>query len=152
MDSIAAWIAGGAIEDAHLALRFAASNPNVTVVLPGMYTPEEVEQNAAAIADTSPLSGEELARVEAVRKQLGTNFCRRCNYCAPCTAGISIPSACLFHGYLSRYGLADWAKSRYHAMTAKAGDCVECGACEERCPYNLPIREMLKKTAADFGA
>jgi len=145
-------LAGGAIEDARLALRFAASNPNVTVVLPGMYTPEEVARNVEAMADKSPLTEEELARAEAVRKALGTNFCRRCNYCAPCTSGINIPNAFTYHSYLSRYGLADWAKSRYNAMSAKAGDCVECGACETRCPYHLPIREMLKKVAKDFNA
>lgn len=144
-------LAGGAIEDAHLALRFAASNSDVGVVLPGMYTPEEVAEDAAAIADDSPLSDDELAEVEKVREQLGTNFCRRCNYCAPCTVGISIPNAFLFHGYLSRYGLADWAKNRYRGMAVKAGACVECGECEGRCPYQLPIREMLKKVAADFG-
>ena len=145
-------LAGGAIEDAALALRYIAANPHVSVVIPGMYAPEEVAQNAAAVADAAPLSQEEQDRMEQIRKELGTNFCRRCNYCAPCTVGISIPNAFLFHGYLSRYGLADWARSRYEAMPAKAGDCVECGACEERCPYQLPIREMLKKTAADFGA
>ena len=145
-------LAGGAIEDASLALRFIGASPNVTVVIPGMYSPAEVEQNAAAMADRSPLSREELEGMERVRRELGTNFCRRCNYCAPCTVGISIPNAFLFHGYLSRYGLADWARDRYGALSAKAGDCVECGACEERCPYHLPIREMLKKVAADFGA
>ncbi|MDE6935537.1 MAG: aldo/keto reductase [Oscillospiraceae bacterium] len=145
-------LAGGAIEDAALALRYIAANPHVSVVIPGMYAPEEVAQNAAAVADAAPLSQEEQDRMEQIRKELGTSFCRRCNYCAPCTVGISIPNAFLFHGYLSRYGLADWARSRYEAMPAKAGDCVECGACEERCPYQLPIREMLKKTAADFGA
>ena len=145
-------LAGGAIEDAALALRYIAANPHVSVVIPGMYAPEEVAQNAAAVADTAPLSQAEQDRMEQIRKELGTSFCRRCNYCAPCTVGISIPNAFLFHGYLSRYGLADWARSRYEAMPAKAGDCVECGACEERCPYQLPIREMLKKTAADFGA
>ena len=55
-------LAGGAIEDARLALRFAAANPNVSVVLPGMYSPEEVAQNAAAVADASPLTEEELAK------------------------------------------------------------------------------------------
>ena len=145
-------LAGGAIEDAALALRYIAANPHVSVVIPGMYAPGEVAQNAAAVADAAPLSQEEQDRMEQIRKELGTSFCRRCNYCAPCTVGISIPNAFLFHGYLSRYGLADWARSRYEAMPAKAGDCVECGACEERCPYQLPIREMLKKTAADFGA
>ena len=65
--------------------------------------------------------------------------------------GIDIPNCFVFDGYLSRYGLADWAEGRYSALAAHAGDCVECGACEERCPYHLPIREMLKKVAADFG-
>ncbi|MBD5149145.1 MAG: aldo/keto reductase [Oscillibacter sp.] len=144
-------LAGGAIEDAKLAIRFAAANPNVTVVLPGMYSPEEVAENVAAAADPSPLTAEELERVDAMRRDLGTSFCRRCGYCAPCTAGIDIPNNFVFHGYLSRYGLQDWARSRYGALAAHASDCVECGACEERCPYQLPIREMLKKVAADFG-
>jgi len=145
-------LAGGAIEDAALALRFIAANGSVSVLIPGMYDPKEVAQNKAAVEDASPLSQDELARMEKIRQELGTNFCRRCNYCAPCTVGISIPNAFLFHGYLSRYGLEDWARGRYGAMAVKAGSCVECGACEERCPYQLPIREMLKKVAADFGA
>ena len=144
-------LAGGAIEDAKLAIRFAAANPNVSVVLPGMYAPEEVAENVAAAADSSPLTVEELERVEAMRRTLGSSFCRRCGYCAPCTVGIDIPNQFVFHGYLSRYGLADWAKARYGALSAHASDCVECGACEGRCPYQLPIREMLKKIAADFG-
>lgn len=144
-------LAGGAIEDAKLAIRFAAANPNVSVVLPGMYAPEEVAENVAAAADSSPLTVEELERVEAMRRALGSSFCRRCGYCAPCTAGIDIPNQFVFHGYLSRYGLADWAKARYGALSAHASDCMECGACEGRCPYQLPIREMLKKIAADFG-
>ena len=97
-------------------------------------------------------SARELERAEEIRRELGNNFCRRCNYCAPCTAGISIPNVFLFQGYLRRYGLEDWARGRYGTMPVKAGACVECGACEERCPYQLPIREMLKKVAADFGA
>lgn len=144
-------LAGGAIEDARLALRFAAANPNVSVVLPGMYSPEEVAQNAAAVADASPLTEEELAKAEALRRELGASFCRRCGYCAPCTVNIDIPNNFIFHGYLSRYGLADWARGRYNALAAHASDCVACGACEERCPYQLPIREMLKRVAADFG-
>ena len=117
-----------------------------------MYDPKEVAQNKAAVEDAAPLTQEELSRMERVRQALGTNFCRRCSYCAPCTVGIGIPNAFLFHGYLSRYGLEDWARGRYGTMPVKAGACVECGACEERCPYQLPIREMLKKVAADFGA
>ena len=145
-------LAGGAIEDATLALRYVCANPNISVVIPGMADPKELEQNIAAVSDTTPLSPAELEKMEQVRKELGTQFCRRCNYCAPCAAGISIPNVFLFDGYFSRYGLADWAKERYMSMPKKASDCIGCGICETRCPYNLPIREMLKKAAEHFGA
>lgn len=145
-------MAGGAIEDGRLALRYICANDAVTVAIPGMYSVEEVEQNTQAVADIAPLTAEEVAAIDKVRDALGTNFCRRCNYCAPCTVGINISGAFLFHGYLSRYGLGDWAKGRYDALSVKAGACVECGECENRCPYHLPIRTMLKQVAADFGA
>ena len=144
-------LAGGAIEDAALAMRFLVSNPDVTVVIPGMADAKEIEINLAAAENTAPLSADEQAKVKQVRETLGTQFCRRCNYCAPCTVGISIPSVFLFQGYLDRYGLADWAKDRYNSMAVKASACVECGACEPRCPYGLPIRQMLKEAAVKFG-
>ena len=144
-------LAGGAIEDATLALRYICANPNVTVVIPGMAEPKELQQNIAAVSDTSPITAEEKAKFLEVRSQLGTQFCRRCNYCQPCAAGINISGCFLFDGYLQRYGLADWAKSRYGTMEKKASDCIGCGACEDRCPYNLPIRQMLKQVAQDFG-
>ena len=144
-------LAGGAIEDATLAIRFVNANPDVAVTIPGMAEPGELEQNLAAINDTAPLSAEELAKIEEIRKALGTQFCRRCNYCAPCSVGISIPSVFLFQGYLDRYGLGGWATDRYNAMNKFASDCIECGACEPRCPYHLPIREMMKTAAKRFG-
>lgn len=144
-------LAGGAIEDGALAVRYICSNPNVTVVIPGMYDLKEIDQNMAAAENEGPLTEEELAKIADVKKQLSGNFCRRCNYCAPCTVGINIPSVFLFQGYLDRYGLGDWAKDRYSAMAVKASACIGCGACETRCPYNLPIREMLKVAAEKFG-
>ncbi len=144
-------LAGGAIEDATVALRYVCANPAVTVTIPGIAAPAELTQNLAAVNDTSPLSPVELEKIEAIRESLGTQFCRRCNYCQPCTAGINISSCFLFEGYLSRYGLADWAKGRYAALPKKASDCIACGLCETRCPYNLPIRDMLKNVATLFG-
>ena len=144
-------MAGGAIEDADLAMRFIVSNPDVTIVIPGMYCKEEVAQNVAAAQSTEPLSEQERVRADAILAHLGEHFCRRCNYCAPCTVGISIPSVFLFEGYLSRYGLEDWARERYATLKIKASACIECGACEGRCPYHLPIRQMLKESAEKFG-
>ena len=111
----------------------------------------ELEQNLAACNDTSAITEEEKAGFQAIREQLGTQFCRRCNYCQPCSAGINISGCFLFAGYLNRYGLGDWAKGRYATLPVKASACIGCGACEDRCPYNLPIRQMLKQVAQDFG-
>lgn len=144
-------LAGGAIEDATLALRYLNQCQDVTVVIPGMADEAELEQNLAAMEDTSPLTQQELDEMDTIRRSLGTQFCRRCNYCAPCTVGIQIPSVFLMQGYLTRYNLEDWARKRYATLEVKASACVQCGACETRCPYNLPIREMLKKAAEQFG-
>ena len=143
-------LAGGAIEDATLAMRFVMANPDVTVVIPGMAEEKELRQNLAAVNDTSPLTPEENAKILEIRNTLGTQFCRRCNYCAPCTVGIGIPSLFTLEGYYSRYNLQDWAMARYQATAVKASACVGCGACEERCPYNLPIRKMLKNLVEKF--
>lgn len=145
-------MAGGALEDARLALRFIRQNENVSVVIPGMYDVREIDENLAAVEDTSALTSDELAKIETIRKELGTQFCRRCNYCQPCTAGISISGIFVLEGYLQRYGLGDWAQKRYDALGKKAGDCVGCGACEKRCPYQLPIRQMLARCKQEFGA
>ncbi len=144
-------LAGGALEDVQLAVRFVAADPNVDVIIPGMAAKEEIEMNLAALAQTDPFTPEEMEKMEQIRKEMGQQFCRRCNYCAPCTVGISIPNMFIFQGYLTRYGLADWAKERYAAQPARASDCVGCGVCETRCPYNLPIRDMLKTAAEQFG-
>ena len=145
-------LAGGALEDATLAMRFISKNPDVSVVIPGMYDVRELEQNLAAMENDAPLSDEELAKIDEIRRELSTQFCRRCNYCQPCAAGIGISGIFVLEGYLRRYGLGDWAKARYAAMGKKAGDCIGCGACESRCPYQLPIREMLARCKEEFGA
>ncbi len=145
-------LAGGALEDADLALRFIAANEDVSVVIPGMYAVEEIEQNLSAVENEEPLSSAELGKIETIRRELGTQFCRRCNYCQPCTAGIGIAGIFVLEGYLQRYGLGDWAKMRYAGTEKKAGDCIGCGVCETRCPYQLPIRAMLARCKEEFGA
>lgn len=144
-------LAGGAIDDAVTAMRFVVSNPAVTTVIPGMADTAEIAQNVSATADTSPLNDEEQKKIANIKDLLGTNFCRRCNYCAPCTVGINISGVFLFEGYYSRYNLKEWASDRYAHLNKTASDCIGCGVCETRCPYDLPIRQMLKKAAEVMG-
>ena len=142
-------LAGGAIEDGTAAMRYLLTDPCVTVIIPGMYLESEIEENASL--DSSPLTPDEEERIAKIRSTLTGNFCRRCNYCAPCTVGIQIPSVFLFEGYLERYGLEEWARGRYAGLAVKASACIKCGACETRCPYELPIRDMLERAAKAFG-
>ena len=143
-------LAGGAIENAPLAMRFIASNKDITVNIPGMANEDELKQNVASACDPASLSEEELREVQNIRDTLGNQFCRRCNYCQPCTMGINISFCFTINGYLTRYGLKDWAIGRYKGMAVEPNACIECGMCESRCPYHLPIIEMLKDVYSNF--
>ena len=143
-------IAGGNIDNTVLALKYILNNPTCTIVIPGMGNAQEVEQNTCAeVCETlTDADKEECAKIV---KELGSQFCRRCGYCAPCPQGINIPQNFLLANYKRKYGLADWAKVRYDALGTTAEKCVKCGICETRCPYDLPIREMLEKVAKDMA-
>ena len=137
-------MAGGNLDDWKLALRFIAACDAIDIAIPGMGSVEEVERNAAAAGESGPLTDEELEQCENIRRQLGSTFCRRCGYCAPCTVGIDIPSVFTQVNYLRKYSLGGWAKGRYTNFAHHADECVDCGLCESRCPYQLPIRDMLR--------
>ncbi len=143
-------MAGGNLDDTKLALRYIFNNPDCTIAIPGMGSAEEVVSNASEDI-FAPLTDADKEACAKISKELGSQFCRRCGYCAPCPEGINIPQNFLFVNYLRKYDLADWARARYATMPKNASDCVGCGTCETRCPYNLPIREMLKKCAADMA-
>lgn len=143
-------MAGGNLDDWKLALRYIAASGVIDISIPGMGSPEEVDRNAT-VDLTAPLSQEEMEQCATIRRELGTQFCRRCGYCAPCSTGIDIPQNFLIANYARKYGLAGWAEARYKALQYHAGSCVQCGACEKRCPYNLPIRDMLADVAKLFG-
>lgn len=144
-------IAGGSIGKGELSIRYILNNPNVTVAIPGMDAMEQVKRNAAVGMELRPLTKEEEESLKKIKDELGIRFCRRCGYCLPCPQNIDIPTQFVIEGYKLRYNMAEWAQGRYDSMKSHASDCVECGLCETRCPYDLPIREMLKHVAETFG-
>lgn len=133
-------LAGGALDQATAALKFVLEHP-VDCVIPGMQTIEEVEENCAV---SGALTDVERERLMAQANEWGDRFCRRCEYCLPvCPNDINITKILLFATYADRYGLTEWARERYDAMSVHADECDDCGLCEQRCPYDLPVREML---------
>ena len=98
-----------------------------------------------------PLTATERAELDRLVADLGNSFCRRCGYCAPCSVGIDIPQVFIFHLQYTRYNIKDKTPAKYNALPVKASACTQCGLCETRCPYDLPIRERMKQVAADLG-
>lgn len=143
-------LAGGAIRNAKLALRYLLEQP-VSTVIPGMDSVQQVEENAVLAGEAQPLNWEEQQALKEETDKLGEAFCRRCEYCKPCPQDIDIPGIFLLEGYYSRYDLKDWAKERYRGLSSKADACIECGQCEEKCPYSLPIRRMMANAAKLLG-
>jgi predicted aldo/keto reductase-like oxidoreductase len=144
-------MAGGALTDGTIAMKFILENKSITTAIPGMASIGEVEENTKVGSNFVPLTDEEREKALKDASELGDEFCRRCGYCAPCPKGIDIPTMFVIRGYKERYDLATWAEERYHSMKNTAKDCIECGACEKKCPYNLPIRKMLKEVRKTFN-
>jgi len=127
-------------------LRFALSNPRLPLILTGVKSPAEIEQNVAIAESYKPLSQQEDQDLRAFGDRLGRGYCYGCEYCRPCPQGIDIPGILQLLDYAERIRW-EWpqAKKRYAQFQATVEDCVDCEQCEERCPQDLPVRERLRK-------
>ena len=135
-------LAGGAFKHPQIALRYSLAQ-DIDAQLVGIASIAELEEDFQ-IADTfQPLSEEEMGKLKDEAKELGKDFCRQCGYCLPCSVDIEIPKVFLYERYVKRFWLDDFAKEQYALLEMKADECVECGKCEERCPYELPIIQKL---------
>lgn len=141
---------------ASYAIRYAASHPQVEMVLSGMSNLEQLTDNIGFMKDFEPLNAAEQAAVEKVRQILKDQHgikCTACRYCEPgCPKNIPIPD--LFACYNKKQLFKDWNADFYYGISirhrGKASDCIACGKCEEACPQHLPVRELLKDVAAIF--
>lgn len=138
------------------ALRYVGTLPGVKVILSGMSTLAQVEDNLKTFNNYQNLSAEELAVVDEVARTLHSrtqNGCTGCEYCMPCPFGVNIPNNFRYWNSAFIYDDKETFKAKYEQMTdeAKASHCRECGACEKMCPQQLSIREDLKRVVKDLG-
>ena len=133
------------------AIRFAASLPNVMMVLSGMSNLEQMEDNLKFMRDFQPLSAEEQQVVKAAREallQFDRIACTGCHYCTPgCPMEIHIPEIFAVMNVYKMYGDLNEARRDYgwRPKGAKASECVQCGQCEDACPQHLPIISLLEE-------
>jgi predicted aldo/keto reductase-like oxidoreductase len=135
---------GGAFSKANTALKYVLSNPDADIVIPGMMSIAEVEENIQVASGDLTLTEDEKKLIERDREELGEQFCRACNYCQPCPQEIPISFVLRAENQMLRR--MGWSESRVEQVreaNEKVDTCIQCGACEERCPYSLPIRSIL---------
>ena len=142
---------------ASYAIRFAAGFPGMLMVLSGMSTLEQVEDNLAFMKDFQPLNENERAAVEKVQAIFHSKNlipCTACRYCTDgCPQHIAIPD--IFAARNAKELHKDWNADYYYhnvctAPGRRASDCLQCGKCEKVCPQHLPIRELLQEAAGVF--
>lgn len=152
--------AGPSMTPAQWGLQWLLNLPEVTCVLSGMSDANQVAENAAVADLVRPatLSDSTLSVYDTVVTALhgeGAIGCTGCRYCMPCPQGVDIPT--VFNAYNS--GLAHgWLKGEYEYMqvtslggvTTGAGRCADCGACEAKCPQQLPIPDLVDRIAARY--
>ena len=142
---------GGHIENADLAFKYFIGIDDV-VPLVGIESPEEIRQIVKIIDENIPATPEELSKMKAIRLESGTRFCRRCEYCMPCEHGVKIFPITVLKSLCKRLPekdliAGDWIKPAVKSLE----NCVQCGECEKKCPYNLDIREILKENLAYYN-
>lgn len=134
------------------AMRWVASLDNCKVILSGMTTEEQVEDNLATFSHLEPLNEAELAVVDEVRAAIQARVfvsCTGCQYCMPCPFGVDIPRNFRMMNQYAMYNNEFSLESSWKNMDegARATACKKCGKCERACPQHLPIRQKLMQIA-----
>ncbi|SHE92176.1 hypothetical protein SAMN02745195_01443 [Thermoanaerobacter uzonensis DSM 18761] len=141
---------------AEWALQWLWNQPEVSVVLSGMSTFEQLKENieSAKMSGINTLTKEELEIVSKVRnkyKELSPIACTGCNYCMPCPNGVNIPRNFELYNEAHMYNTYEANRRDYENLgDAKASSCIECGTCESVCPQHLTIIDYLKEVADYF--
>jgi hypothetical protein len=137
-------LAGGVIPEPELSLRWIL-HQGLDTVIPGMVLRREVKMNASVGDNPRPLFSKELSRLKTQVEPFKENFCRRGMYCMPCPEEIPIYLIQELGDKVKVASVKDMCQKMYAGLEKTVEDCTECGECEEKCPYELPVREILRE-------
>jgi len=132
---------------------FAALRPYKHVVpIWGIQKQEELDEFLALEADPPVMDQALKTEIARDREELAGGFCRACGYCLPCPAEIPIPMAARMGLLLRRMPSEQFASADWQERMGRIENCIDCGACESRCPYKLPTRSLLKGHLQEYSS
>ncbi len=136
---------GGVIDNARVAFRYLRQHEGI-LPIPGFESTAQIDEVCAFYRDANEVTEQDLAVMERYRQELGKRFCRRCEYCQPCPQGVMITPAMGYRIVVNRMSPAV-AVEFCKAPMESVAKCTDCNVCVGRCPYDLPIPEILKSHA-----
>jgi uncharacterized protein len=150
-------VPGGKSSGAEASLRFVLSNLNVDVAVSGMSTIQQVIENVVTANIETPLSPAEAKAIRTVveeKRRLAELYCTGCGYCTPCPNNVNIPRVFELMNWKRVFGIEGKPKEYYAGLVRKqrdAGQCIECGQCEPKCPQKIKIVAQLKECKEELS-
>jgi predicted aldo/keto reductase-like oxidoreductase len=142
-------LAGGMLDNARLAIKYLLQFDNV-LPDPGIERIEEIEEIVGIVDGSWALTAGERREMERIQAEADTRFCRRCGYCEPCEQGVRISLLMNLRSFWKRFPAERVISGNVGSAVETAGSCIECGECEDKCPYHLPIREMIAENVTFY--
>lgn len=141
------------------ALQWLWNQPEVSLVLSGMSSMTQLDENLASAGNSGVglFGPEDLRIIEAVRRKYDERAaipCTGCSYCMPCPNNVSIPRNFeLYNGSVIHDDLAGsrLTYNNFFDESNRAGQCIQCRVCEEKCPQRIPISEWMPKVHKALG-
>jgi len=142
-------LSGGMIDNAKIAFKYLFQFQDI-VAIPGIEKVHEIEEIVKILEGPKAITAAELEEMQKLKQELGTRFRHRCDYCQPCSEGIAISNVMMYPSLARRLPPELLFSGFWGQIVEKADTCTECGECEERCPYHLPIRDLLAEYVEQY--
>ena len=141
-------LSGGLLTNSKACMAFMSQYPALPIW--GIQRDAELDEWLSFFEEEVVMTEELKAVIDKDRAELLGDFCRGCGYCSPCTVDIQINTCARMSQLIRRAPSATWMSEKWQAEMMKIEDCVECGECKTRCPYELDIPNLLRKNLADY--
>ena len=141
-------LSGGLLNNSKACMAFMQQHDALPIW--GVQRESELKEWLRFFEEDAQMTDELQAVIDADRKELLGDFCRGCGYCMPCTVGIQINQCARMSQMVRRAPSASWLNEYWQKEMAKIDECVDCGLCKTRCPYELDTPNLLRKNLADY--